>query len=73
MKQIKCILPNASELINGVKFEQVEDGMLSEPVEPEIAAHFARIPGYEITDASVPDEVPAKADKKAAKPATSKD
>lgn len=51
MKQIKCSLPNASDLINGVAFEPTDGGMLSVAVEPSVAAQFASIPGYEIVDA----------------------
>lgn len=48
MPRILCTLPNASTLINGVKFASVPAGMLSEDVREDIAAEFALIPGYEI-------------------------
>lgn len=50
MKQIKCTLPNASTAINGVKFDIVEDGVLSAPVEDAVAEQFTGIAGYEVID-----------------------
>lgn len=46
MAKVLCTLPNASEEISGVKFEQREDGMLSEDISDEQAAAFVEIPGY---------------------------
>lgn len=49
MFRVKCSLPNASSLINGVEFEQaVGGGMISVAVEQKVAAQFRGIPGYEI-------------------------
>lgn len=55
MVRIKCELPNASDLINGVKFQRAGGGkkkgreyMLSEPVPEDVAEQFAGIPGYSI-------------------------
>jgi hypothetical protein len=50
MPKIICKLPNASELINGVKFVSHKLGMISEEVEESIAAHFASIQGYVLAD-----------------------
>jgi hypothetical protein len=44
--RILCTLPNASELINGVKFAIHEAGRLSEEVAEEIGHAFLAIPGY---------------------------
>lgn len=44
--RVLCTLKNASENINGVAFEAVPGGMLSEPVDAATGAHFLRIPGY---------------------------
>ena len=58
MARVICSLTNASELINGVRFVRVPNGvMMSEPISDEAAAVFASIPGYEI----VPPKEPAKA------------
>lgn len=48
MAQVICSLPNASKLINGVKFVEHEAGMISEEIEDEVAAVFAGINGYVI-------------------------
>ena len=45
--RVLCRHPNASESINGVAFEPVPGGMLSEPIDATTAAHFLRIPGYD--------------------------
>lgn len=44
--RVLCTLPNAAAVINGVNFEPVDAGMLSEDVPAEVAAHFLSIPGY---------------------------
>lgn len=46
--QILCTRPNASELINGVKFTETDDGMLSEPISQDVADEFLACPGYAI-------------------------
>lgn len=49
--KIICTLPNASDLINGVKFAPHEDGtVISEDVSSEVAANFLEIPGYTAHD-----------------------
>lgn len=54
---ITCRLPNASEEINGIEFEMVEEGegpddinhvQTIDPVDEETARQFLGIPGYEI-------------------------
>ena len=52
MARVLCTLPNASDLISGVKFEPSEDpaGMLSVHVDPDVAEQFAAVPGYVVTD-----------------------
>lgn len=50
MPKVLCTLENASEEISGVKFEQTEDGMLSEDVSTETAAYFCQINGYALKD-----------------------
>jgi hypothetical protein len=54
---------NASALINGVKFVETELGKVSEEVSDEVAALFAKIPGFEL----VVEEVKAAKAAKAAK------
>ena len=78
MAKVICSLPNASELINGVKFVTHRLGMISEEVEDAVAAAFSAIPGYAVAGkkgsavdsvAPVSDEapkVPAEADQKPA-------
>jgi hypothetical protein len=48
--KVLCTLPHASELINGVKFEPIEGGMLSEDVDQSVVDHFVGIQGYEAYD-----------------------
>jgi len=46
MAKVICTLPNASTLINGVKFVEHEAGVISEDVSDDVAAAFTRIKGY---------------------------
>lgn len=48
MAKVICTLPNASELINDVKFVSHKDGMVSEEISDEQAANFTAIPGYRL-------------------------
>ena len=48
MAKVLCTLPNASEEISGIKFKQVDGGMLSEDISDEDAANFVSINGYEL-------------------------
>lgn len=59
---VHCELPNASKLISGIEFADHPAGGVCtvEPVDSDVAEHFASIPGYK--------SVPAKA-KAAAPPA----
>lgn len=51
MAKIICKLPNASELINGVKFVTHKLGMVSEEIADEVAAEFVKIEGYVLAEA----------------------
>ena len=62
MKKVVCTLPNASELINGVKFAEEDGVMVSVEVEDDVAEQFASIPGYELRD--VAEKAAAKSGKK---------
>jgi hypothetical protein len=46
MAKVICTLPNASELISGVKFVAHELGVISEEIADDVAAGFAAIKGY---------------------------
>lgn len=48
MSKIICTLENASNLINGIKFEPAEgvEGLVSDEVSESVAALFLSIPGY---------------------------
>lgn len=49
MPRVICELPNASELISGVKFTKLDDGrMLSAEIDEETANRFATVSGYYI-------------------------
>jgi hypothetical protein len=51
MPKLICTLPNASELISGIKFIEHELGRISEEVSEEVATLFSEIPGYELVKA----------------------
>jgi hypothetical protein len=73
MIQIKCTLDNASTEINGIQFEQAEDGaMVSVPVEPEVADQFRGINGYELIAAEDDTDQTKDAAKGAAKSSRTK-
>lgn len=44
--KILCKLPNASSVINGVKFIEHKLGMISEEVDDAVGEHFLKIEGY---------------------------
>jgi hypothetical protein len=44
--RVRCDLPNAGEMINGVSFARDGNAMVSEPVSEEVAKRFCSIPGY---------------------------
>lgn len=46
MAKVICALPNASDLINGIKFVEHKLGMISEEIEDEVAEVFLSIKGY---------------------------
>lgn len=59
---VVCSLPNAGEIINGVKFESGSRGQsFSEPVDEAVAARFAAIPGFTMVQHGKPaaDKKPA--------------
>jgi len=47
MAKVICTLPNASALINGVKFVGHKLGVISEDIDDATAASFVAIQGYE--------------------------
>lgn len=60
MPKVICTRPNASNLINGVKFEPHERGVISEDISDEKAEAFLSIPGYELDGAGKkPKQTPA--------------
>jgi hypothetical protein len=51
--RVRCQLPNASDLISGVRFERDDDGaMVSELVDAETATRFCSIRGYDLVEES---------------------
>lgn len=46
MSRVLCTLPNASDLISGVKFSATDNGMLSEEIDAAMVEQFVAIPGY---------------------------
>lgn len=62
MPQVICTLENASNEINGVKFELTEGGMLSEEIADETAQYFCQIPGYALKDDGAAVRAAAEAD-----------
>lgn len=50
--RVICTLPHASDKINGVQFTPgpAPGSMISEDIAPELAARFARIPGYALAE-----------------------
>lgn len=72
MPKVICTLPNASELINNVKFVSHAKGMISEDVDQEVADAFVAIEGYEVAIVAAPvGKAPvAKGKSAAVKPAT---
>ena len=55
--RVRCTLPNASLLINGV--DSASDpafGLVSRVLTPEEAAHFTAIPGYTLIRDPDPDQ-----------------
>ena len=71
MAKVLCKLPNASELINGVKFAQSGKlGMLSEDISDEHAAYFLSIKGYVAVKESAATAAPTPAPTTATSPVT---
>lgn len=46
--RVLCTLPNAGDLISGVRFEPCPDGKISELISPEVGAAFLRVGGYQV-------------------------
>lgn len=61
MARVLCTLPNASDSINGIAFEDHPSGKLSAEISTEDAAQFAGINGYELLNEPTPDELDALA------------
>jgi len=58
---VVCTLPNASNKINGIEFEDCREGKISkEPVSEDVAFRFATIPGYKVVSSK--DGASAKPD-----------
>ncbi|ATI15637.1 hypothetical protein [Bordetella phage vB_BbrM_PHB04] len=58
MPKVICTLPNASELISGVKFEPHERGVISEDISDDLAETFLAIRGYELDGEKKPTKPP---------------
>jgi hypothetical protein len=50
MKIVTCTRPNASTEIDGVEFTETDAGMVSGPVDDDVAERFCRISGYSAAD-----------------------
>ncbi|MEX3764471.1 hypothetical protein [Paraburkholderia phenoliruptrix] len=59
MAKVICTLPNASELISGVKFVTHKLGMISEEIEDDVAEIFLSIKGYVLHGKNAAKEVAA--------------
>jgi hypothetical protein len=46
MPRVLCELPNAADVISGVRFERGEHGKVSEDIDEQQAAAFCAIEGY---------------------------
>lgn len=57
MPRVICSLPNASHMINGVRFASMGDGggMLSEEIADHIAEGFLAIRGYQLHEMPNPN------------------
>lgn len=60
MAKVICALPNASSLINGVKFVEHKLGMISEEIEDEVAEVFCSIKGYVLAGKNAVKELAAQ-------------
>lgn len=73
MPRVICKLPNASELIGGIKFDLTEAGhRISEEISEAAAVRLAGIPGYERVDEDEAAKKAAEAAEIAAKEAAEK-
>jgi len=60
MAKVICALPNASDLINGIKFVEHKLGMISEEIEDEVAEVFLSIKGYVLAGKNAAKELAAQ-------------
>ena len=60
MAKVICTLPNASNLISGVKFIEHKLGMISEEIEDDVAQAFTQITGYVLHTKGAAKEIAAK-------------
>ncbi|MGR9108260.1 MAG: hypothetical protein ACU843_15170 [Gammaproteobacteria bacterium] len=51
--KVICELPNASDMISGVKFSSVDGVHISEAISEEMAEHFLKIPGYKESEETI--------------------
>lgn len=61
MPKVICTLPNAASVINGVKFEPHDLGLISEDISKDQAEYFLSIQGYESADAKPAVDAEAEA------------
>jgi hypothetical protein len=55
--RVKCTLPNASGLINGIVFTPCDGGVISAEIDAVTAAQFLGINGYSAVETSGVDSV----------------
>lgn len=67
MSRVLCKLPNASTLIDGIKFEKQPQGMLSEEISDEQVKYYLSIPGF--SEVPTPKQTQSLVDAKATAPA----
>lgn len=60
MAKVLCTLPNAAELISGIRFSKHVKGMLSEDITDEQADAFVQVTGYEKVEHRTPKQIAAE-------------
>jgi len=55
MKQVLCTLPDSPLWINGIEFQETDDGVLSKPIPDYLAEQFITLDGYTLLDAEGED------------------
>lgn len=60
MQKVKCFLPNASDVINGIAFAPCADGGVEsvDALEDDVAAQFDGINGYALVPVTTPPQAP---------------